>query len=536
MLRMLGYGFAAAGIALPLFFFGACGSSGAGESGEGGADGTSSGGSSGGGSSSSGGGPNAGASVLQFHNHPNRDGFFVDAKLTEAAVASMHLDTTFAGTISGNVYASPLFVENGVGGKGTFYVATESNNVYALDEATGSVQWTTGPMTLGKAAQNTGAGCGNIGPIGVTGTPAIDLGSRLIVFDAAKADGSNNIATHTVWALSIDDGSVKWSVDVSTLSANGVTFSPQPQNERGAVLIVGGIAYVVFGGHYGDCGDYHGWVVGVPLSGTGAKAWATQVKGAGIWGPGGAASDGQSIYVTTGNGFDSSATWAESEGVFRLDPGPSYAGTAADYFAPSNWMSLDNGDVDISGSGPLVIDAPAITPSTLVLAQGKDGNLYLLDRTNLGGVGTARVGTLQVLSGEITNAGAWATVGGSTYVVVRPNGGGSGMGCPNGTSGDLVGVKLDPTAAQKMTVVWCADGQGEGSPSITSSDGTHDPMVWTAGASGSNKLHSWDLVTGNPVFDGGTGTIDNVRRFTAPIAAHGRIFVGGDNKLYAFTL
>jgi outer membrane protein assembly factor BamB len=515
--RALGYRFAAVGITLPLFsFFGACGSS----------------------NDQGGAGPGAGgASVLQFHNHANRDGLFIDSALTEAAVATMHLDKTFAGTIGGNVYASPLYVENGVGGKGTFYIATEDNNVYALDEATGAAQWTTGPAALGAAARNTGAGCGNIGPIGVTGTPAVDLGTRLLVFDSAKADAAGGIATHTIWALSIDDGSVKWSVDVSTLTANGVTFSPQPQNERGAALIVGGIAYVVFGGHYGDCGNYRGWVVGVPLTGSGAKAWATQVKGAGIWGPGGAASDGQSIFVTTGNGFGSSATWAESEGVFRLDPGPSYAGTPADYFAPSDWKTLDNGDVDISGSGPLVIDAPSMNPSALVLAQGKDGNLYLLDRTNLGGVGTASVGTLQVLSGEITNAGAWATIGGATYVVVRPNGGGSGMGCPNGTAGDLVGVKLDPTAAQKMTVAWCVDAQGEGSPSITSSDGTHDAMVWTAGAEGSSRLHSWDLLTGNPVFKGGAAAdaIPNVRRFTTPIAAHGRVFVGGDNRLYAFT-
>jgi hypothetical protein len=262
------------------------------------------------------------------------------------------------------------------------------------------------------------------------------------------------------------------------------------------------------------------------------------VGGAGIWGPGGAASDGQSIFVTTGNGIGGSATWAESEGVFRLDPGPSFANTAADYFAPSNWKSLDNGDTDISGSGPLVIDAPGMTPSALVMAQGKDGNLYLMDRGNLGGIGTANVGTLQVLSGEITNAGAWATIGGTTYVVVRPNQGGSGIGCPNGMSGDLVGVKLDPTAAQKMSVVWCVDAQGEGSPSITSSDGTHDPMVWTAGAQTSNKLHSWDLLTGAAKFTGGaaTDTINNVRRFTAPIAVHGRVFVGGDNRLYAFTL
>ena len=303
------------------------------------------------------------------------------------------------------------------------------------------------------------------------------------------------------------------------------------------MLIVGGIAYVAFGGHYGDCGAYHGWVVGVPLTGTGARAWATQVKGAGIWGPGGPASDGQSIYVTTGNGFGGSATWQESEGVFRLDPGPSFTQQSADYFAPSNWQALDNGDTDMSGSGPLVIDAPSMTPSALVMAQGKDGNLYLLDRSNLGGVGTASVGTLNVLSGEITNSGAWATVGGTTYVVVRPNQGGSGIGCPGGMSGDLVGVKLDPAAPQKMSVAWCVDGKGEGSPIITSSDGAASALVWTAGAESSNQLHSWDLATGAPVFTGGTAAdqLAKVRRFTTPTVGNGRIYVAGDGKVYAYT-
>ena len=248
------------------------------------------------------------------------------------------------GDDSGNVYATPVYVENGPGGKGTFYVATEDANVFAIDETTGSVTW---QKNVGKAANQTGAGCGNIGPIGITGTPAVDLATRLLVFDAASADGNGNIATHTIYGMSIDDGPIKWQVDVSKLTDGmGLSFSPQPQNERSAVLILNGVAYVPFGGHYGDCGSYHGWVVGVPLSGTGATAWATQVGGAGIWGVGGAASDGTSIFVTTGNGFDSSMTWAGSEGLFRLTPGLTFSGSTMDYFVPYNWYSLDQGDVD----------------------------------------------------------------------------------------------------------------------------------------------------------------------------------------------
>ncbi len=519
------------------------GSSGSGSSGSGSSSGGSSGsGSSSGGASDSGvdAGPPVGASVLGFHNHINRDGLFVDKDITETAAATFVRDTSFAGTFTGNVYASPVYVENGYQGKGTFYVATESGTIFALDETTGKVDW---QKNVGTAPDNTGAGCGNITPIGITGTPAIDLATRLIVFDSAIADANNNIKTHMIYALSIDTGVEAWHVDASTLKdPTGLAFSPQPQNERGAVLIVNGVAYVPYGGHYGDCGTYHGWVIGVPLSGTGAKAWATQVAGAGIWGPGGPASDGQSIYVTTGNGFDNGNTsWAESEGIFRLDPGPTYAGTTGDYFAPYNWVALDDGDVDLSGSGPLIIDAPSMTPSALVMAQGKDGFLYLMDRTNLGGVATkakpANVGALQVQSGEITNGGAWATIGGVTYVVVRPNGQNAAIGCPSPTSGDLIVVKLDPTAPQKMSVAWCASSGGVGSPSITSSDGTtKDPLVWVFAADNGNQLFAWDLTSGKKIFTGGgaSDTASNVRRFTTPIAVHGRMFVGGDGQLYAY--
>ena len=486
------------------------------------------------------GGDPVGASVLQFHNHGSRDGTFIDSAITLTTAPKLSLDPSLAGTFSGNVYASPLYVENGPGGHGAFYVATQNGTVYALDETTGSVVWQT---NVGKSAQNTGAGCGNISPIGITGTPAIDLTTRLIVFDSATADSQNNVATHSIYALSIDDGSIAWQVDASTLTApGGTTFSPQPQSQRGAVLIVGGIAYLGYGGYYGDCGTYHGWVIGVPLTGKGAKGWATTVPKAGIWGVGGPASDGQSIFVTTGNGSDSNMTWAESEGLFRLDPGPTFTSATADYFAAYNWYALDQGDKDLSGSGPLVIDAPSMTPSALVMAQGKDGYLYLIDRSNLGGIAAqtqlANVGALQVSSGEITNGGAWATVGGVTYVVVRPNGTQQAIGCPSGMSGDLVAVKLDPTAKEKMSVVWCASSGGVGSPSITTSDGNKDPIVWAFGADPgqSGLLAAWNLTTGAQVTSGGAASnkASNVRRFTTPIAAHGRMFVAGDGQLYAY--
>jgi hypothetical protein len=516
--------------------------SGSGGSSSGSSSGASSGSSSGvgadGGSGSSGGGDGGTATggVLMLHNHVNRDGLFVDGKLTKTALMSgmMHVDTTFDGTVVGNVHASPLYVASGVGGKGTFYVATDSNNVYALDETTGKSAIQT--KSAGTAAQNTyTGGCGNVHPIGITGTPAIDATTRLMVFDAATADAQNTILTHTIHAWSIDTFTESWSLDVSTLTDAVVgKFMPKPENQRSAVLIVGGIAYVAYGGHSGDCGAYHGWVVGVPLSGiSGAKAYATPAAESGMWGCGGPASDGTSVFVATGNGSTlQGGAWGGAFSVIKLQPGPVFGGGTANY-----WLAVnDNGDADLGGSMPLVVDAPAITPSALVVQVGKDGNAYLVNRTNLGGA-MSPVATAHVMNGEISNAAAWATVQGVTYVAMTSNGSGNGASCP-GTAGDLVVVKLDPAAANKITTVWCADNKGGGSPSITTSDGTNDALVWTMGTEkhnatqGSNQLHAWDLATGQAIVTA-SDTVMNTRHFTTPIAVNGRVLVAGDNRLYA---
>jgi hypothetical protein len=90
--------------------------------------------------------------------------------------------------------------------------------------------------------------------------------------------------------------------------------------------------------------------------------------------------------------------------------------------------------------------------------------------------------------------------------------------------------------APTMSVAWCADNQGEGSPTVTTSDGTKDALVWTAGAEASNQLHAWDALTGAPVFTGGgTGdSMSGLRHLMTVIAVHGKVLAAGDGRLYAF--
>src|SRR5215472_8333664 len=140
-------------------------------------------------------GPPIGASVLMFHQHQERDGHYVDAAMTKAKAGALHIDTSFDGTIMGPLWGQPLYVENGPGGKGIFLVATDSNNVYALDETTGTPVW---QKNMGTPAQMSGPGCGNVHPIGVTGTPVIDLPGRTLYLDAGTGDVSQILAKHTL--------------------------------------------------------------------------------------------------------------------------------------------------------------------------------------------------------------------------------------------------------------------------------------------------------------------------------------------------
>jgi len=525
---------------------GASGSSGAGGAAQGGsgagaaggnnggskstAGGTNAGGTNAGGTTSTGGATSSsGASVLQHHKNATRDGVYVDAAFTKANAAKMHRDTSFTSTLSGPTYAQPLYLEGGAGGKDLVIAATEQNQVSAFDAANGATVW---QKTVATPAARSNLPCGNIDPMGITGTPAIDAVSHTIFFDAMTLDSGS--PKHKIFALSTDDGSTKngWPVDVSaTAKANGVSFNSPPQGERGAVILLNGNVYVPYGGHYGDCGDYHGWVVGVPMTNPKATpvAWATRARAGGIWAPGGISSDGTSLYVATGNTF-SATTWSDGEGIIKLGPTLASSQNAANYFAPTNWQQLDSGDVDIGGSGPIVFDVPGATPSKVVIALGKDGYAYLMNRDNLGGIGGA-VATAHVSRSQIINAAVAYTTGQGTYVVFK----GQGMGCPGGSSGGLTALKIAAASPPAISVAWCAGPGGSGSPMVTQS-GAGDTIVWWVGAEGDSLLHGFDGDTGAVVFGGGSDALPSVARFSTPIAAKGRIFVATTSSVVAFTM
>jgi hypothetical protein len=468
------------------------------------------------------GGAAAAESVVTYHGALARSGLYVAPALTFAKAATVQLDAGFNAMVDGAIYAQPLYwVPPAGGGSARIIVATENNFVYALDAGTGAQIWNT---SLGTPVPLSTLPCGNINPMGVTGTPTIDPTTGIVYLEAF-VQTSGNGPRHMVFGLSLATGAVVpgWPVDV----ANGLTgFNNAPQGQRSALTLVNGMLYVPYAGHFGDCGKYNGMVVGLNLAPPGVfGAWSTEITGGGSWGQSGVAFDGSSMFVTTGNTFSSTnSSWGGGEAVIRLPPTLKLTNPIgdADFFAPKNWQTLDAEDADLGGTSAIPIN---ISTVARVLALGKDGNAYLLNRENLGGIGHAiartQVSTVPIRTAMATYPGADAA-----RVVFE----GRGAACPNGQSGNLVMLRITPSA---IATSWCASFNGGGAPIVTTTDGKTDPIVWVVGAQGDGKLYGFRGTDGKQIaaVAGGSATIEP---FQTILWANGRFYVAADGAVYAF--
>ena len=215
--------------------------------------------------------------------------------------------------------------------------------------------------------------CGNIDPTGITGTPVYDPSTGL-VFAVAFLSGDK----HELVALDAETGSLAWTRPVDPPGAN-----TNVEQERGALLLSGGQVWIPYGGLNGDCGPYHGYVVGIATSGQGA-AQIYQVpssREAGIWTPAGPAADAAGhVYIAVGNGAQTNpkAAYDMSDSVIELQ------GTkVVSFFAPATWAEENAADLDLGTTGPVIL------PTGQVFVAGKNGNAYLMKQGALGGLGGA---------------------------------------------------------------------------------------------------------------------------------------------------
>ena len=380
-------------------------------------------------------------------------------------------------TLDGLVFAEPLEY------LGQVFVATENNSVYSLDSMTGSVVWRT---NLGLPVAGSSLPCGNIEPVtGITGTPVIDpsTGTLYVVSFSAMH--------HTLTALRVATGAV-----VFQRSATPPGFNDTTQQERTALTLANGMVYIGYGGLAGDCAQYYGWEVGIPADGTqGMVYYKVPVSREGaIWAPSGAVVDpAGNIYVTTGNGA-SDTTFDHGNSVIKLSPTLKELG----YFAPRNWARLSDTDTDLGSLAPTIVG-----PDTL-FQIGKEGVGYLLNSTQLGGIG-----------GQTYESNVCAESFGGTAVVnstifVPCIDGLFELKVENGTFSTILEIK----------------GLNAGPPIVTGG------VVWTVDT-GSATLFGLSVATGHEDYNFSLGSVEH---FTTPAAGDGQVFVAAGDKVMSFVL
>jgi putative pyrroloquinoline-quinone binding quinoprotein len=317
-----------------------------------------------------------------YHYNQSRQGY--DPK---ASPASGRLATAWTAHLDGAVYGEPLVVDDHV------LVVTENDSMYSLD-LSGGVVWR---RHVGAPVPLSELGCGNIDPLGMTGTPIYSARTGL-VYAVAELD---NPIRHRLYAINALTGAVAWS---RNLDQPGMVVATHQQ--RAALAIAHGRVWVTFGGLAGDCGEYHGWVIGNRLDGTGQPQVYRQPsdREGGIWAPSGPAVDSTGhLYVAVGNGAALAPPYDDSDSILKLD-----GATKIDLFAPSNWAEENRLDLDLGSTGPLLFNSFG---RRFVFADGKEGTGYLLDQSHLGGIG----GQLSTTS-RCKSWGGTAYRGGVVYV------------------------------------------------------------------------------------------------------------------------
>lgn len=460
-----------------------------------------------------------------------------ETRLTVAAVrAGFGRDTAFSPQLDGAVYAQPLYlpgVMTAMGRRDLLFVVTQANSVFALDASTGATVWR---ASLGAAVPRSTQMCGNIsGTTGILGTPVIDPVTATLYAVSFNREGSNNVWRLNALDVTSGEPRASYPADI-TASAGGFTLDGRTTQERGALAFHNGRVLVPFGGLYGDCGMYHGWVVSIDAANPAQQtAFATPGRGSGIWAVAGMSLDETGrVYVATGNSTPLGGHTPGSYGeyVIRLGAG-SLAfdnGDTGAWFSPSNARSLDLADLDIGSIAPMLLPrAPG--GRRLVLQAGKAGVVYALDGDALGGVGTGD-GTLReglassrFFSGGVFGAGAAWSDGSRTLAFVP----GRGRSSCSITNGGVMAVTVPADGSALMTA-WCTANIAAPSPPAVSSNGNSDAILWATGVG--SPLFAYSVADGTVIWQSSGG--DNppsVRQWTPVVVADGRVFVTGQNTV-----
>ena len=490
--------------------------------------------------------------VTTYHYDLNRTGWNQsETDLTPATVASSKFGLIATLQVDGNAFAQPLLVS---GFKfpnhqihDVLIVATGHDSVYAFDANTYAVLW---QVSLGTSQSTNDVGCGDVQPeYGITGTPVIQRWSErdATIYVVAATEPSPGTFLHELHALRLADGHDRIAPVVIAPSAtqsggNTVAFDPQNQWNRASLAYYKGSIYVGIGSHCdNNAGNITGWLLRYDTKLNLQHAFNTVFTSGGyelasIWMTGfaPAVDVNGDVYVVTGNGDFTrhQRDWGES--VLKLGP---RLQKLKGFFTPSDYGSLNNGDVDFGSGGVMLlppVQGQAAPP--MAVAMGKASTLYLLNQNALGGLRSHDAGALQSQSGG--GGGLW---GGPAYY--------DGPGGPTvftQTGGDVLrgwAVNTGATPSLTNTLTGTSGAGYGGSLPIVSSNGSTagTGVVWLIDrAAEPFSIEAYDAsALGNPIFSAQIGNWSNPGQgnpFLTPLEANGRVYGPGYQVVQVFGL
>ena len=494
--------------------------------------------------------------VVTHHYDVSRSG----VNSTETLLTTSNVNSTTFGkvgefAVDGQIDGQALFVSQlaipGQGNKDVLYVATENDTVYAVDAqsisaSSATILWKTRVLPTGESPA-TSLPCGNISPNGITATPVIDRTRNAIYVEAMSQDSAGNII-HRLHALDLTNGNELFggpTAITATYPGTGghssggvVTFDPSVQHDRAALLESGNTIYTAWSGLWGDCGPYSAWVIAFDagtLKQTGAIDLVPNNSGGGMWmGGGGPAADSSgSVYVISGNGFGDTPGTNSSYGNSFIRLSTSAGLKVGDYFTPFNTSSEDAADADFGSAGPLLlpdlVDANNITRH-LAVGAGKDGNLYVVDRDNMGQFNSTKNSVyqqFQLSSNE--NHSSPVFFNNTVYI------------CPENNT-----LKAFPVSKALLATSPSSQGAhvfgGNGAVPSISANGTGQGIVWALDH-GAGILFAYDASNlTRELYDSNQAASNRDHfsavggHFIAPMIANGRVYIGTGTSVAVFGL
>ena len=501
----------------------------------------------------------AGTDVTTYHNDVGRTG----QNTTETILTQANVNMTTFGllrnlAVDGLVDAEPLYLSQlSVAGTAhnVVFIVTEHDSVYAFDSDTGAQLWKVSLLGSGETTSDD-RGCGQVTPeIGITSTPVIDrtAGAHGILYAVAM---SKNGSTYfqRLHALDITTGAELEGGPVTVQatypgtgdnsSGGQVVFDPKQYNERAALLLLNGVIYTGWASHC-DFSPYTAWIMGynqTTLAQTSVLNLTPNGNEGSIWQSGGGlAADAQgNIYALIANGtFD---TALDANGFpNQQDYGNGYVkvstagGTlkVADYFNMSNTVNESGGDVDLGSGGAMVLpDLAYGTASTLNLAvgAGKDGNLYVVNRNNMGKWNANSNNVYQELPGAVPN-GVWGVPAYFNSTVYYCDQGGT--------------LKSFSIANGKLSTTPVQTGASFTYPGVlpsVSANGSSNGIVWAIENTGNAVLHAFaanDLTQelyNSDQASNGRDHFGSGNKFITPMIADGKVFAATTNSVAVFGL